>query len=108
MSSSDLTCAMPSATDALTPHVTIALCRGNVAYSSLTSARVICCGDSRVGLESWCILAVLVLIIELDGNDDNIIVGDEKATVANLAAGAAMNAARSVLINDKDLMIDVD
>lgn len=43
-----------------------------------------------------------MLIIELD--DDDIIVGDEKATVANLAAGVAMNTAS--VFNDKDFMID--
>ena len=87
MSASDLTCAMPSATDALTPHVTMALWRGKVAYKSLMSARVICCGDSRVvgGRELCCILLIVL-------GDDNV----EKAIVANLEADAAMNTARSV------------
>jgi len=103
LSASDLAWAMPSATDALTPHVTMALWRGKLAYISLMSARVIWCGGNCVGRELGCILAEFV--IELD--DDDIIDGVEKATVANLAAGAAMNAARSVL-KDVDLMMGMN
>lgn len=77
-----------------------------MAYRSLMSARVICCGDScRVGgRELCCILAVLMLLIVLD--DDNVISdGVEKAVVANLAAGAAMNTARSVFKEEVHLMV---
>ena len=92
---------MPSATEALTPHVTMALWRGKVAYKSLMSARVICCGDScRVGGRELCCILL---------DDDNVISdGVEKAiVVANLAAGAAMNTARSVF-NETDLMVGMD
>ena len=68
-----------------------------MAYRSLMSARVICCGDSRRvgGRELCCILL----------DDDNVISDCvEKAIVANLAAGAAMNTARSVF-NETDLMV---
>ena len=69
-----------------------------MAYRSLMSARVICCGDSRrVGGRELCCILVL--------DDDNVISdGVEKAIVANLAAGAAMNTARSVF-NEVHLMV---
>ena len=68
-----------------------------MAYRSLMSARVICCGDScRVGGRELCCILL---------DDDNVISdGVEKAIVANLAAGAAMNTARSVF-NETDLMV---
>ena len=67
-----------------------------MAYKSLMSARVICCGDScRVGGRELCCIL----------DDDNVISDCvEKAIVANLAAGAAMNTARSVF-NETDLMV---
>ena len=72
-----------------------------MAYRSLMSARVICCGDSCVGLDLWlwCILALIML-----DDDNNIGDGVEKPHVANLAAGAAMNTARNVF-KEVDLIV---